>query len=97
MDLESRFVAAGVPRSAYSIGADDNEAYCLIEDRDGWQVYYSERGRRNNERVFEQEASAVAEMWRIVTNDAVVKEVLRGRAIAGGSPDVGGDAPSDLS
>jgi hypothetical protein len=67
-DPESRFAAAGVPRSAYNIGADENEAYCLTEEADGWHAFYSERGHRNNEHVFKDEADAVAEMWRTVVN-----------------------------
>lgn len=41
-----------VPASADSIGRASNEAYCRTAEVDGWHVFYSERGRRNAERVF---------------------------------------------
>ncbi|HEY9263708.1 MAG TPA: hypothetical protein VIP82_02835 [Microbacterium sp.] len=80
MDLASRFKQLGVPHSVFSIGADENERYCLVEESDGWHVYYSERGRRNNERVFAEESEAAAELWRVVTNDGAVKELLRNKS-----------------
>lgn len=36
-----------VPRTAYSIGADQDESYCLVRQGNEWLVYYSERGQRN--------------------------------------------------
>ena len=36
-----------VPRNAYSIGADQDESYCLVRQGNEWLVYYSERGHRN--------------------------------------------------
>jgi hypothetical protein len=95
MDLESLFTAAGVPRTAYSIGSDDNEAYCLVEEPDGWHVYYSERGHRNNERIFAQEAVAIAEMWSTVMNDSTVQEVLLDRSVADGGSSLNGAATAN--
>ena len=61
-----------VPDSAYSIGDDSNEAYCLIEEPDGWPVYYSERGRRNDERVFSSQADAGVELLRRIRADGAM-------------------------
>lgn len=46
----------------YSLGADVNEAYCLVPDRGGWIVYYSERGNRNNARHHDDEQQACADL-----------------------------------
>jgi hypothetical protein len=37
----------GVPRTVYSIGADQDESYCLVRIGAEWLVYYSEKGNRN--------------------------------------------------
>ncbi|MGR0218630.1 hypothetical protein [Agromyces sp. ZXT2-6] len=72
MDLRAELHRLSVPDSAYSIGHDSNEAYCLIEEPDGWHVYYSERGRRNGEHVLSSEADAGAELMRRVLADGAL-------------------------
>ncbi|MFI2363055.1 hypothetical protein [Promicromonospora sp. NPDC019610] len=63
-----------VPELAYSIGRDENESYCLIRERDGWHIYYSERGNRNAETVFASESAACEELLRWLLNDRTVRE-----------------------
>lgn len=72
MDLRAELLRLSVPDSAYSIGHDSNEAYCLIEQPDGWHVYYSERGRRNDERVFSSQADAGVELLRPIRADGAM-------------------------
>ncbi|MEV1130535.1 hypothetical protein [Agromyces sp. NPDC049794] len=72
MDLRAELHRLSVPDSAYSIGYDSNEAYCLIEETDGWHVYYSERGRRNGEHVFSSEAHAGGELLRRILADGAM-------------------------
>lgn len=46
-ELQAFLDRQGVPRTAYSIGSDQDESYCLVRQGHEWLVYYSERGRRN--------------------------------------------------
>ncbi len=59
-ELKKRLDAIGVPDDLYSIliGGFPNEAWCLIKNEDGWEVYYSERGNKRGARQFESEADA---------------------------------------
>ncbi|WP_430647583.1 hypothetical protein [Agromyces sp. GXS1127] len=72
MDLQAELHRLSVPDSAYSIGHDSNEAYCLIEEPNGWHVYFSERGRRNDERVFSSQADAAVELLRRIRADGAM-------------------------
>jgi hypothetical protein len=82
MELSAAFRRLSVPDSAYSIGHDSNEAYCLIEERDGWHVYYSERGHRNAEQIFASESSAAAELMRRLLADGAVAGSIDARHTA---------------
>lgn len=48
MELRNKLEEEGVPENMYSllIGRFPNEAFCLIEIDNGWEVYYSERGKK---------------------------------------------------
>lgn len=47
-ELRAFFDRNGIPRNAYAIYADADEAYCLAQEGNEWLVYYSERGSRNH-------------------------------------------------
>ncbi len=59
-EIKKRFNEIGVPDDLYSllIGGFPNEAYCLIKNEDGWEVYYSERGQKSDVQQFENESEA---------------------------------------
>lgn len=80
MDLRAALDRLSVPASAYSIGHDSNEAYCLTEEDDGWHVFYSERGRRNTEQVFSTEGDASAELKRRILSDGAVMRSMQSHA-----------------
>jgi len=73
MELREMLRRRGVPDSVFSIGRDSNEAHCLIEESDGWHVFYSERGHRNAEQVFSAESDAAEELTRRVLADGAVR------------------------
>lgn len=56
--LQERLTALGVPASHYSLGRNRDERTCLVEDGDGWVVYYSERGRLESLQAFSSFAEA---------------------------------------
>lgn len=63
--------AEGVPADAYDLdGGTPNEAHTLERRENGWAVYYSERGQRTSEKVFDTEDAACAELYRRIMGDA---------------------------
>jgi hypothetical protein len=50
--------AEHVRDDAYSLSGDRGESMCLEPVAGGWAVYYSERGLRSGERLFETEDEA---------------------------------------
>ena len=76
-ELARLLQSMGMPADAYSIGSDRNEAYCLLPEQGRWHVYYSERGHRNSERVFADEAGACQELLGALLGDSVVRRIQR--------------------
>ena len=74
-----RFELLGVPRDAYSVGANRDESYSLIHEDGRWKVFYSERGNRNNEAVFVEEDAACRELFERVTRDRIVQSAMARR------------------
>jgi len=72
-ELDSAFQRLNVPPSAYSLGLDENESYCLVRQPDGWHVYYSERGKKNSEDIFASESAACAALLERVLHDGAVR------------------------
>ena len=64
----------GINPNRYALhGGLPAERYCL-EGRDGsWSVYYSERGRKVEERSFNTEAEACEELLRRLRKDPSAK------------------------
>lgn len=73
-NLRGELQRRGIPKFAYNIGKDEDETYCLIEEPDGWHVFYSERGKRIDEQVFSSEVAACDELLQIVLKDGVVRQ-----------------------
>jgi hypothetical protein len=59
VDLQTAAKREGIKDSAYSLkGGMPDECYVLAIVEGGWTVYYSERGKRNDETFFETEDEA---------------------------------------
>jgi hypothetical protein len=71
-ELKAALDRLRIPSSAFSIGSDVNEAYCMVLIHGRWHVYYSERGNRNNERVHGTEQAACEDLFSRVTKDGAV-------------------------
>ena len=58
-ELKDKLDEIGVPPDLYSImiGGLPNERLCIVKE-EMWQVYYSERGRKVGQKVFETEEEA---------------------------------------
>ncbi|CAM3926901.1 hypothetical protein NOMA109596_16705 [Nocardioides marinus] len=69
-ELQRRLHAAGVDRRSFGLsGGLPNEQYVLERRERGWAVYYSERGRRTDERVFRTERAACRHLLRRLLDD----------------------------
>lgn len=64
-ELKSKLDEIGVSRDLYSImvGGLPNERLCIVKD-EMWQVYYSERGNKVGQKVFETEEEACEYFYR---------------------------------
>lgn len=64
-ELEKKLNEIGVSQDLYSImvGGLPNERLCIVKG-DMWQVYYSERGKRVGQKVFEKEEDACEYFYR---------------------------------
>ena len=74
-DLQALLAERKILPRAYSlIGGLPSEQY-VLEEQDGerWAVYYSERGERSGERVFETEDAACRYLLELLTNDPTTR------------------------
>jgi hypothetical protein len=76
-ELAAQLQAERVPAGRYSIGVDANESHCLVLEEGRWHVYYSERGHRNDERVFASEAQACRALLDALWDDDLLPGIHR--------------------
>lgn len=81
-ELRQSLEKINIPTSAYSIGSDRDESYCVVLDGGRWQVFYSERGNRVGERTHTSEEDAANDLLTRLLGDRIVR-----RSIAEQSPD----------
>jgi hypothetical protein len=73
--LKIRLTELKITPSAYSLsGGLPNECYVLGQQPNGlWEVYYSERGQKNDLHIFDSEASASQFLLEHIVQDTTVK------------------------
>ena len=65
--------ADGGDVGAISLGRGNPEdRYCIVQDGDGWHVFYAERGQRYEQQAFSTEHAACAYLWQLLSNDETV-------------------------
>ena len=58
-ELHKLLLKKEVPNDAYNFKEEyPNESYCIIKKGFFWEVYYSERGNKNELRIFFSESKA---------------------------------------
>jgi hypothetical protein len=73
-ELEVILRERNVSPLAYCLGGGlPNERYTLDQSGAKWSVYYSERGLRSGERVFESEDEACRYLLELLTNDSTTR------------------------
>mgnify|MGYP001547317752 CR=1 FL=1 len=72
-DLKTKLDSIGVNEQTYCLGGDfGDEQYCLEKINHRWRYYYSERGQKMGERLFDNESDACEYMYSILENDPTV-------------------------
>ena len=77
-ELKSALDAAGIAEHAYFLAIHDpGEVYRIAPINDllgeGWEVYYSERGNKNDLLIFRSESEACADLLRRVLGDPTTR------------------------
>lgn len=73
-ELETTLRARNVSPLAYCLSRGfPNEKYTLDQAGKKWSVYYSERGQRSGERVFDSEDEACRYLLQLLTNDSTIR------------------------
>jgi hypothetical protein len=75
-DLKLRLAELRIPEDAYSLGREANESYCIVSDGGQWRIFYSERGHRNNEKVFSNEGRACQYFLEVLLGDGAIRAAL---------------------
>ena len=73
-ELNKLLLIKNVPKEAYSLaGGLPNEAFCLEKLKEGWHVYYSERGNKNTIGKYLHEEEACEALL-----NKLIKEIIIG-------------------
>ena len=71
--LNNKLLEARIKQEYYSLnGGFPNEACAINQTKDGWEVYYSERGRKSGLKFFAEESDACEYFFRLITSDDVI-------------------------
>ena len=59
LELSEKLKKDGIPEDAYNLeGGFPDEAYCISESYNIWEVYYRERGNKTGLKIFNSESEA---------------------------------------
>jgi hypothetical protein len=72
-ELKTHLRDRGFNPLAYSFYEDLNETYVLVGEHDRWSVYYSERGRRVQEKVYWDQSEACLDLLHRLENDPTTR------------------------
>jgi hypothetical protein len=62
---------AGIPAEAYSVGAEAEDALCLIQTEDGYEVFLYSDGERHELQFFATEEAACFYLFGVLAAEAV--------------------------
>jgi hypothetical protein len=69
-ELANKLQEKGINPNSYCLdGGLPNEAYCLNNSANGWEVYYSERGDKSGLKIFQNESDACIYLYKLLVND----------------------------
>jgi len=74
-ELQNKLNDLVIQKRAYSLGKGfDDEQYCLEKIGNKWHYYYSERGQKAGEKIFETEHDACEYIYLVLSDDPTVKQ-----------------------
>ncbi|PPK69775.1 hypothetical protein V5P93_006584 [Actinokineospora auranticolor] len=65
--------AVGIPAGVVSVGAEADNAWCLVRDESGWEVFWREQGNRYDWARFDNEQVACHYLFGRLTWSQVVR------------------------
>lgn len=66
-ELKQRLRQEKIRADAYNLnGGLPNEAYCLNENGNKWEIYYSERGNKSGLKIFDNENDACQHFYQLI-------------------------------
>lgn len=83
-ELKNILYQQGLPKNAVSFEAGvltAPEQYCITQENGSWEVYYFERGNKNDLKRFFDENSACNYLMEILLRDKVIKPKIRDRIL----------------
>jgi hypothetical protein len=82
---------AGIPADSYSVGESVDGALCLVQTKDGFEVFHSAAGARHELQVFATEEAACFYLFGVLAAEAVRNGSLARAPIPAG---LGAEQPS---
>ncbi len=77
-ELRERLVRESIPPDTYNLeGGLPNEAYCLNQDKNIWEVYYSERGQKSMLKQFEFENEACDYFYKLLIQMLIDMDIVK--------------------
>lgn len=76
-ELKYELIRRGIRGDAFSLEIglpSTDERYCLVQEREHWEIYYAERGQKGSLEVFEDEPSACDRFLQLLSDDPSVFE-----------------------
>lgn len=70
--LRRVLIDIGVRPDVFTSDPSQDEAYVLV-DEGGWCVFYSERGQRTNEQLFDSESDACEYLLSVIARDPTTR------------------------
>ncbi len=74
-ELEKTLKANHIHPDAVQLGSglpDANEQYCIVREGTLWEVYYAEKGKKGNIKVFDNEEAACSYLLATLKQDSSV-------------------------
>ena len=70
LELNEKLKELGVPDNTYCLNTHlQQERYCISNENGKWETYFSERGKKNDLRVFLDESDACSHFLFVILRD----------------------------
>lgn len=75
-ELQERLISENIDIRSYCINDSIGigECYCIIKNYNKWEVFYSERGNKNNLTIFYSEEEACEYFYNWLTDSIIIAQ-----------------------